>query len=121
VRGSATKPPCYSYDTPTWLKFAPLQIKGVRFGDGSIAQSWSAVSDYGGEAEVNQYCGAANYATPFCSYPWYAYNQTDKAFTYGADYPGTSNDFNQALQFQQDLNCASPADGSPQYCSTVLH
>jgi hypothetical protein len=119
--GSATKPPCYSYDTPTWLKFAPLQIKGVSFGDGSSAQSWSAVSDYGGEAEVNQYCGAANYGTPFCTYPWYAYNQTDNAFTYGADYPGTSKDFGQALQFQQDLNCASPADGSPQYCSTVLH
>jgi hypothetical protein len=22
--GSATKPPCYSYDVPTWLKFQPL-------------------------------------------------------------------------------------------------
>src|SRR5256886_10748193 len=36
--GSATKPPCYSYDTPSWLKFSPLQIKGVTFGDGSSAQ-----------------------------------------------------------------------------------
>ena len=45
---------------------------------------------------------------------------TLNAFTYGGDYPGTTNDFGQAAQFQQDQNCASPADGSPQYCATVL-
>ncbi|HET8979973.1 MAG TPA: hypothetical protein VFN87_17590, partial [Solirubrobacteraceae bacterium] len=72
--GSATKPPCYSYDVPTWLQFTPLQIKGVTFGDGSRAKSWAVVSDFGGTAEVNQYCGAASYGAPFCSYPWYAYN-----------------------------------------------
>jgi hypothetical protein len=119
--GSATKPPCYSYDVPTWLKFQPLQIKGVTFGDGSSAQSWSAVSDFGGKAEVNQDCGAANYGTPFCTYPWYAFNSADSAFTYGGDYAGTSKDFGQALQFQQQENCVSPAGPFPQYCSTVLH
>jgi len=118
--GSATKPPCYSYDVPTWLTFQPLQIKGVTFGDGSSAKSWAAVSDFGGKAEVNQYCGTANYGTPFCSYPWYAFNGTDNAFTYGGDYPGTTKDFGQADEFQQQENCASPADGSPQCCSTVL-
>jgi hypothetical protein len=45
VPGSATKPPCYSYDVPSWLDFQPLQIKGVTFGNGSAAKSWSAVSD----------------------------------------------------------------------------
>jgi hypothetical protein len=119
--GSVTKPPCYSYDVPTWLQFQPLQIKGVTFGDGSSANSWSAVSDYGGKAEVDQYCGAGNYGTPFCWYPWYAYNGVDNAFTYGGDYAGTSKDFGQVLQFDQQENCASPADGSPQYCSTLLH
>ena len=118
--GSPTKPACYSYDIPTWLAFQPLQIKGVSFGDGSSAKSWSAISDYGGKAEVNQYCGAANYGTRFCSYPWYAFNGVDNAFTYGGDYPGTTNDFGQASQFQQTEQCASPADGSPQYCSTIL-
>ena len=117
---SAAKPPCYSYDVPTWLKFQPLQIKGVTFGDGSTAQKWSAVSDYGGKAEVDQYCGPANYGKPFCTYPWYAYNGTDSAFTYGGDYPGTTNDFGQALQFQQQENCESPAGPYPQYCSTIL-
>jgi hypothetical protein len=119
--GSATKPPCYSYDKQSWLDFSPLQIKGVSFGDGSTASSWSVVSDYGGKAEVNQYCGAANYGTPFCTYPWYAFNGTDNAFTYGADYPGTTKDFRQADQFQQDLNCVSPNMPSwTQYCSTVI-
>jgi hypothetical protein len=120
VPGSATKPPCYSYDVPSWLDFQPLQIKGVTFGNGSAAKSWSAVSDYGGEAEVNQYCGAASYGTPFCWYPWYAFNGTLNAFTYGGDYPGTTNDFGQAAQFQQTENCTSPAGPYAQYCSTVL-
>ena len=122
--GSATKPACFSYDVPTWLQFHPLQIEGVTFGSGGSlgsANSWSVVSDYGGKAEVDQYCGAANYGTPFCWYPWYAYNGADKAFTYGGDYPGTTKDFGQVNQFQQQQNCASPSDGSPQYCSTVLH
>jgi hypothetical protein len=118
--GSATKPPCYSYDVPTWLKFQPLQIKGVTFGDGSTAQGWSVVSDYGGEAEVNQDCGAANYGTPFCWYPWYAYNGSDGAFTYGGDYPGTSKDYGQALQFDQNLDCPSPTGPNTTYCATVL-
>jgi hypothetical protein len=112
--------PCYSYDVPTWLDFKPLQIKGVTFGDGSTAQSWSAVSDYGGKAEIDQNCGAANFGTPFCTYPWYAFNGADRAFTYGGDYPGTTKDFGQVQQFQQSKNCVSPAGPFPQYCSTVL-
>jgi hypothetical protein len=115
--GSATKPPCYSYDTPTWLKFSPLQIKGVTFGGGSSAKSWSVVSDFGGEAEVNQYC--PTYGTPFCSYPFYASN-ANGSFTFGGDYPGTTNDFKQALQFQQTENCTSPNGQFAQYCSTVI-
>jgi hypothetical protein len=118
--GSATKPPCYSYDVPSWLQFAPLQIKGVTFGDGSGAQAWSVVSDFGGKAEVNQYCGAAHYGSPFCWYPWYAYNGTTRSFTYGGHYPGTTNDFGQADQFQQAKNCTSPSGPYAQYCSTIL-
>ena len=117
--GSSTKPPCYSYDVPSWLDFQPLQIKGVAFGNGSSAKTWSVVSDYGGKAEVDQYCGAGNYGKPFCTYPWYAWNGTLDAFTYGGDYAGTSQDYGQALQFQQTENCTSPS-GYAQYCSTVL-
>jgi hypothetical protein len=116
--GSATKPPCYSYDVPTWLGFTPLQVKSVTFGDGSSAQGWAVVSDFGGAAEVNQYCGAANYGTPFCWYPWFADNGALGAFTYGGDYPGTRKDFGQALQFAQTEQCAT--NGNPQYCATVL-
>ncbi|MBV9281961.1 MAG: hypothetical protein JOZ41_17930 [Chloroflexi bacterium] len=118
--GSATKPPCYSYNVPTWLGFHPLLIKGVTFGDGSAAKSWSVVSDYGGKAEINQDCGAANYGTPFCWYPWYAFNGSSNAFTYGGDYPGTTNDFGQADQFQQTMQCPSPRGPDTTYCSTVI-
>jgi hypothetical protein len=116
--GSATKPPCYSYNVPSWLQFSPLQIKSVTFANGSSAKSWSAVSDFGGEAEVINDCGS--YGGPFCTYPWYAYNSSDSAFTFGGDYPGTSNDFGQAAQYDQTENCLSPDGTSPQYCSTVL-
>jgi hypothetical protein len=118
--GSSKKNPCYSYDVPTWVQFQPLQIKSVIFGDGSSAKSWSAVSDYGGKAEIDQNCGAANYGSAFCTYPWFAYNGTDTAFTYGGDYAGTTNDFGKVLQFQQQKNCVSPAGPFAQYCSTVL-
>jgi hypothetical protein len=120
VPGSATKPPCYSYNVPTWLGFHPLQIIGVTFGDGSTAKHWAVVSDFGGEAEVNQYCGPTNYGTPFCWYPWYAYNASAGVFTYGGDYPGTTNDFQQALQFQQTMQCPSPFGPDTTYCATVV-
>ena len=117
--GETTKNPCFSYDVPTWLKFQPLQIKSVTFSDGSIAQHYQVVSDFGGNAEINANCGAAG--GPFCTYPFYAFNSTDNAFTYGGDYPGTSSDFTGANQFQQTKNCTSPADSSiAQYCSTQI-
>jgi hypothetical protein len=123
--GSSTKPPCYSFDVPSWLRFEPLQIKGVTFGSGSAAKSWATVSDTGGEAEIlgNSFVGptdCAGFGGPFCTYPFFAWNGTLNAFTYGGDYPGTTNDFGQVQQFQQAENCQSPADGSPQYCATVL-
>jgi hypothetical protein len=117
--GSATKPPCYSYNIPTWLGFHPLQVLGVTFGDGSHAQGWAAVSDFGGKAEVNHYCGAANYGTPFCWYPWYTLNKAGY-YTYGGDYSGTQKDFGQADQFQQTTSCPSPFGPSTDYCATVL-
>ena len=56
---------------PAWAGTLPIEIKSVTFGDGSTARHWAVVSDYGGKAEVNQYCGAANYGNPFCIYPWF--------------------------------------------------
>jgi hypothetical protein len=128
VPGSATKPPCYSFDVPSWLTFRPLEIKGVTFGSGASAtsaKSWATVTDTGGEAEVlgNSFVGptdCSGYGGPFCTYPWYAWNGTLDAFTFGGDYPGTTKDFGGVTQFQQAMNCASPADGSPQYCATVV-
>src|SRR5438105_15864222 len=74
--GSAIKPASYSYNITTWLQFAPLQIKGVTFGDGSQAQSWSVVSDYGGKASIDTNCGQATFRGPFSHCPSYASNGT---------------------------------------------
>jgi hypothetical protein len=125
IPGSATKPACYSFNVPSWLQFHPLQIKSVTFGNGTKATSWATATDTGGKAEVlgNSFVGpttCAGYGGPFCTYPWYAWNGSMKAFTFGGDYPGTTNDFGKTDQYQQTENCASPADGSPQYCATIL-
>ena len=125
IPGSATKPPCYSFNIPDWLLFKPLQIKSVTFGNNTTAKSWATATDTGGEAEVlgNSFVGpttCSGYGGTFCTYPFYARNATLNAFTFGGEYPGTTNDFGGAAQFQQSQDCASPADGSPQYCATVL-
>jgi hypothetical protein len=109
---------CDSYDTTHWLGFSPLQIKSVTFANGSTATKWAVVSDYGGTAEVNQHC--PSYGGPYCSYPWYASNGTDSAFTYGADYPGTKFDYGQASQFATTMQCAGPFGPDSTYCDTVL-
>jgi hypothetical protein len=109
---------CDSYDTAHWLGFSPLQIKSVTFANGTTATKWAAVSDFGGTAEVNQYC--PSYGGPYCTYPWYAFNGTDSAFTYGADYPGTQFDYGQATQFATTAQCGGPFGADSTYCDTVL-
>ena len=118
--GSTTRPACYSYNIPTWKRFSPLVIKSVTFG-GAPSQGWGVVSDYGGRAEINHYCGRSNYGKPFCWYPWYAYNGAHHGFTFGGDYPGTTDDFGRVTQYQQRLQCMSPAGPFKQYCMTILH
>jgi hypothetical protein len=118
--GSATKPPCYSYNVPSWLQFSPIQIKSVTFGPKNTRPTgWATVSDLGGAAEVTAACGS--YGGPFCTYPWYSYNPTQSAFNYGGDYTAKAEDFGQAAQFATTEQCASPADGSPQYCATPIN
>jgi hypothetical protein len=109
---------CQSYNAPAWADTLPIQIKSVTFADGSSARHWGVVSDFGGKAEVNQYCGAAAYGSPFCIYPWYTLGTT--GFHYGVDFPGTVNDFGQADQFQQTTQCGGPFGADSTYCSTVI-
>jgi len=90
----------------------------VTFGDGSTAKHWASVSDLGGKAEVNHYCGAANYGDPFCIYPWYTLGAS--GWHYGVDYPDTLKDFGQADQFQQTRQCGGPFGPDSTYCATLL-
>jgi hypothetical protein len=115
VAGQTT---CDSYDTAHWLGFTPLQIKSVTFGDGSAARQWAVVSDLGGIAEIDATCPANG--TAFCTYPWYAFNSSSKAFTYGATYPGTQFEYGQSSQFAATPLCGGPFGPDTTYCDTVL-
>jgi hypothetical protein len=109
---------CDSYDVAHWLGFSPLKIESVTFADGSTAKQWAVVSNLGATAEVNQSC--PSYGGPFCSYPWFAFNGTASAFTYGADYPGTSFDYGQGSQFATTMQCGGPFGPNTTFCDTVL-
>jgi hypothetical protein len=111
-------PICDSYNAPSWAGQLPIQIKGVTFGDGSTAKHWAVVSDFGGRAEIDANCGAANYGQPFCIYPWYTLGAS--GFHYGVDYPDNVNDFGQVDQFQQTLQCGGPFGPDSTYCATQI-
>jgi len=83
-----------------------------------MAKQWAAVSDFGGKAEVNHYCGAANYGQPFCIYPWYTLGTS--GYHYGVDYPDNLNDFCEADEFAETLQCGGPFGPNSTYCDTIL-
>ena len=109
---------CFSYDATAWAGTMPITIRSVEFGDGTFASNFAAVSDFGGKAEVNQYCGAAAYGNPFCIYPWYTLGTT--GYHYGVDYSDLVNNFGQAEQFTQTQQCGGPFGPNSTYCSTIL-
>jgi hypothetical protein len=107
---------CDSYNASSWAGFSPLQIKSVVFGDGSSPQSYAAVSDQGGKAEVLAHCSI--YGGPFCIYPWYTLGTN--GYHYGVDYPDTKKDFRQADQFTTTKQCSGPFGPDTMYCATIL-
>ena len=107
---------CESYNAAAWAGTSPIQILSVTFGDGSQAKKWAVVSDFGGKAEVNQYCSV--YGGPYCIYPWFTLGST--GYHYGVDFPDTVKDFGQADQFQQTTQCGGPFGPDSTYCSTIL-
>jgi hypothetical protein len=114
---------CDSFDAPAWAGTMPVQIKDVTFGDGSSAQHWAAVSDTGGKAEIfgNSFVGPTpcpGYGGPFCIYPWYS--SSPNGFHYGVHFPDTTNDYGEADQFAQTLQCGGPFGANSTYCATVL-
>ena len=111
------QPGCYSYDAPAWQGTLPIVISSVTFADGSHPQHWAVVSDYGGKAEVKQYCGS--YGGPFCIYPWYS-SDASGGFHYGVHFPDTVNDYGRANQFFQDTNCGGPFGADSTYCDHVI-
>src|SRR5260370_2012781 len=109
---------CDSYDEAHSLGFTPLRITPVSFPDGSRAKQWAVVSDFGGTAEINQNC--TSYGGPFCVYPWFAFNGTASALTYGADYPGTTFAYGKANHFPTTTQYAGPFGANSTYCDTAI-
>ena len=109
-------PECASYNGPSWAATLPIRILSVTFGSGAAAKEWAVVSDFGGKAEVNQYCSA--YGGPYCIYPWFTRSPTGLHF--GVDFPGTTRNFGQADQFATTLGCGGPFGANSTYCDTVV-
>jgi hypothetical protein len=107
---------CFSYDRPAWAGTLPIDIISVTFANGSNASEWAVVSDFGGKAEVNQYC--TSYGGPFCIYPWYTLGSS--GFHYGIDFADTIKDFGRANQFQQQPLCGGPFGPNTTYCDTII-
>jgi hypothetical protein len=112
------QPGCESYNASSWAATTPIVIESVKFGDGSAPQHWGVVSDYGGRAEVDQYCGPSNYGTPYCIYPWYTLGAD--GFRYGVNFSGTTDKLGEVDQFQQTTDCDGPFGTDTTYCSTVV-
>ncbi len=107
---------CFSYDAPAWAGTSPIDILSVTFGGGTTAKQFAVVSDFGGKAEVNQYCPV--YGTAFCIYPWFTLGSS--GYHYGVDFPDTMKDFGQADQFAQTPLCGGPFGPDTTYCDTIL-
>jgi hypothetical protein len=108
---------CFSYDAPAWRQTKPISIMSVRFEHHRRAKHWAVVSDYGGRAEVEQYCG--HYGGPFCIYPWFTSNAAGY-WHYGVDYPDTTRDYGRVRQFETDTDCGGPFGPNSTYCVTRL-
>lgn len=109
---------CNSYDAAHWAGTKPIRIQGVTFADGSKADTWATVSDYGGADEIRTYGHCPVYGAPYCMYPWYAFD--GKSFTFGVDYPGTKQDFGQTAQYQTWYGCGGPFGPKSTYCDTII-
>jgi len=111
---------CFSYNvTQGWAKVTPFRILSVTFNKGKTdPTSWGVTDTQGGSAEDVEWC--AKYAVvPSCTFPWYAYNSTLKALTFGTNYTGTKYAYNDELQFAATLGSCSSSFGFI-YCNEPL-
>jgi hypothetical protein len=111
-------PRCKSYDTAAWAGISPITIESVVFGDGSRASRWGIASDYGGAAEVEQYCG--HYGGPNCIYPWYS-STAAGTIHFGVQYPDSLKNFGGGHQYAPTAECDSPYGKDTAYCVRVIN
>lgn len=106
--------PCPSYDPGSWANDSlyPWHFSPATFfnASGSWAPAQVAFTqDFGGIAILTDptigatTCGGAA-GSAYCSFPWYSYSCSARAFEFGAtDYAGVSDDFGQYLEYSQVL------------------
>jgi hypothetical protein len=109
---------CWSYSPRAWANIAPIEIKGVTFGDGSQAEHWAVVSDLGGKLWVDSSHCKSYGAGGFCIYPWYS--RGSSGFHFGVDYPDNLDDYGQADQYQQSAMCGGPFGPGSTFCATTI-
>ncbi|MCI4340043.1 MAG: PKD domain-containing protein [Thermoplasmata archaeon] len=129
--------PCPSYDASNWANDTgtPLRVSAPVFWNGSTratAAEIDIVNPVGGEPLMdtasNGTCAGRD-GSAFCTYPWYSYACSFRAFEFGAtNYPETSVDFGKYNQystistqsaeqfpFYQPQRFAMPSCGAPTY------
>jgi hypothetical protein len=111
-------PICDSYNLADWTSFSPLRIESVSLA-GQAPTGYAVVSDFGGNAEIIDNCGALGTLTSFCNYPFYSLGQ-DGTFRYGGDYGGTATDFGAATQFPLTTDCNGPFGTDTTYCANQI-
>ena len=81
----------------------PLKILSVGFGD-KLTQpdGWAVVSDFGGNAEIDQYCGSVGAPVLHVSV---VHPGNDGTFRYGADYTKTGEATSARATSSQDTKC----------------
>ena len=118
---------CDSFNEASWAGFTPIRIFDATFGDDSHQQSWAAVSDTGGIAEVlgNSFVGPTEcpngFGGAFCIYPYFSLDDGG-AINFGVHRSFTADDLMGANQFNQDAS-SCPDDGvftGGTYCATII-
>lgn len=116
---------CLSYYPLLWAKSGQMALSMPHMGTTkSLPQDLAFASSQGGDKELDSsstsYCttglggtyGPSDSPSIDCMYPYYQYNGTAKAFTFGTtDVAGVTNDFNRSSQFPTTTNTTAPATG----------
>jgi hypothetical protein len=104
--------PCGSYNPRSWAQDTrvPWRFYSVTFfnsHESQVASQFGFEQDFGAMAWINGLsegtCTGKD-GSAYCSYPWYSYSASERAFNFGAtDYANTTQDFGQYNEYDTSL------------------